>query len=56
MSLHLYDTMSRRLRAFEPLAPPAVGIYCCSPTVYDTARIGNLRTYLFEQDAIRCSR
>jgi cysteinyl-tRNA synthetase len=52
MSLHLYDTMSRRLRAFEPLAPPTVDMYCCGPTVYDTAHIGNLRTYLFE-DVLR---
>ena len=25
-----------------------VGLYCCGPTVYNYAHIGNLRTYLFE--------
>jgi cysteinyl-tRNA synthetase len=48
MTLQLYDTMTRTVRPFEPMDPPAVGLYCCGPTVYDTAHIGNLRTYLFE--------
>lgn len=48
MKLHLFDTYSRRLREFEPLSPPVVGMYTCGPTVYDYAHIGNLRTYIFE--------
>jgi cysteinyl-tRNA synthetase len=52
MSLRLYDTYTRKLREFEPLEPPGVGMYCCGPTVYDYAHIGNLRTYLFE-DVLR---
>lgn len=48
MNLHLYDTYSRTLRAFEPLHDNEVGLYTCGPTVYDYAHIGNLRTYLFE--------
>lgn len=48
MSVQLHDTYSRSRRAFEPLRPPHVGLYCCGPTVYDYAHIGNLRTYLFE--------
>ncbi len=47
MTLHLYDTYTRSLRAFEPLKPPEVGLYTCGPTVYDYAHIGNLRTYIF---------
>ncbi|WP_454774200.1 cysteine--tRNA ligase [Janthinobacterium tructae] len=47
MTLHLYDTYSRSLRPFEPLAPGQAGLYACGPTVYDYAHIGNLRTYLF---------
>ena len=47
MTLHLYDTYSRSLRPFEPIAPGQVGLYACGPTVYDYAHIGNLRTYLF---------
>jgi len=48
MPLRLYDTYSRSLRDFEPLHPPLVGLYTCGPTVYDSAHIGNLRTYIFE--------
>jgi len=48
MTLVLYNTYTRSLRAFEPLHPPFVGLYTCGPTVYDYAHIGNLRTYIFE--------
>jgi cysteinyl-tRNA synthetase len=48
MQLHLYDTWHRELRPFAPLNPDLVGLYCCGPTVYDYAHIGNLRTYIFE--------
>ena len=44
----LYDTYTRKMRAFEPLEPGKAGMYCCGPTVYDYAHIGNLRTYVFE--------
>ncbi len=47
MTLRLFDTYTRSLRAFEPLHPPEVGLYSCGPTVYDYAHIGNLRTYIF---------
>ncbi|SIN95487.1 cysteine--tRNA ligase [Paraburkholderia phenazinium] len=52
MSLALYDTWSRALRPFTALQPSHVGLYCCGPTVYDHAHIGNLRTYVFE-DVLR---
>ncbi|RQR63189.1 cysteine--tRNA ligase [Burkholderia sp. Bp9002] len=48
MPLALYDTWSRTVRAFEPIHAGYVGMYCCGPTVYDHAHIGNLRTYVFE--------
>ncbi|CAM2151575.1 Cysteine--tRNA ligase 1 [Pararobbsia alpina] len=48
MALHLYDTYERTLRRFEPIDAAQVGLYCCGPTVYDHAHIGNLRSYLFE--------
>ena len=48
MTLRLFDTGARNLREFQPLRPPTVGLYCCGPTVYDYAHIGNLRTYVFE--------
>ncbi|TDR81480.1 cysteinyl-tRNA synthetase [Paludibacterium purpuratum] len=52
MQLYLYDTWQRDLRLFEPLRAEHVGLYCCGPTVYDYAHIGNLRSYLFE-DVLR---
>ncbi|MBC3933299.1 cysteine--tRNA ligase [Undibacterium curvum] len=48
MDIQLYDNWERRLRPFTPLRNDWVGLYCCGPTVYDYAHIGNLRTYLFE--------
>lgn len=52
MPLALYDTWSRAIRPFTPLQTSHVGLYCCGPTVYDHAHIGNLRTYVFE-DVLR---
>lgn len=47
MGLRLYNTLSRKLEPFEPLAPPRVGVYACGPTIYDYAHIGNFRSFLF---------
>jgi cysteinyl-tRNA synthetase len=45
MTLRLYDTKSRELK---PVASPnaATSMYCCGPTVYRDAHVGNLRTFL----------
>ena len=43
MSLTLYNTMTRRKEAFEPIDPANVRMYVCGPTVYDYAHIGNAR-------------
>ena len=43
MPLTLYNTLSRRKEAFEPLDPARVRMYVCGPTVYDFAHIGNAR-------------
>jgi cysteinyl-tRNA synthetase len=48
MTFHLYNTMSRAVEPFEPLAPGRVSLYTCGPTVYNYAHIGNFRTFLFE--------
>ena len=48
MGLKLWNTMGREMQEFVPIQPGRVGLYCCGPTVYDYAHIGNLRTYLFE--------
>jgi len=47
MGLNLFNTLSRSVQEFTPLAPPRVGMYCCGPTVYDFAHIGNWRTFVF---------
>jgi len=48
MALRFHNTTSRKLEELVPIKPGRVGLYTCGPTVYDTAHIGNLRTFLFE--------
>jgi len=50
--LRLYNTLGRKLEDFQPMHGQEVGLYTCGPTVYNTAHIGNLRTYIFE-DVLR---
>ena len=48
MSVYLYNTKNRSKEEFKPLNNKEVTMYCCGPTVYSYAHIGNLRTYIFE--------
>ena len=48
MALRLFNTLGRKLEEFVPITNDRVGLYCCGPTVYNYAHIGNLRTYVFE--------
>ena len=50
--MRIYNTMSRSVEPFESIEQGKVGMYCCGPTVYNYAHIGNLRTYIFE-DVLR---
>jgi cysteinyl-tRNA synthetase len=43
MQISLYNTMSRRHEALQPIDPKNVRMYVCGPTVYDRAHIGNAR-------------
>ena len=45
MALKLFNTLARSVQEFAPLDPQkkSVGMYCCGPTVYDFAHIGNAR-------------
>ncbi len=54
MALKLFNTLSRSVQDFVPLDPAgqSVGMYCCGPTVYDSAHIGNFRTFVFS-DLVR---
>ena len=49
MALKLFNTLTRSVQEFAPLAATGkhVGMYCCGPTVYDFAHIGNWRTFVF---------
>src|SRR4051794_7064361 len=49
MGLKLFNTLSHSVQEFVPLDPGGkkVGMYCCGPTVYDFAHIGNWRTFVF---------
>ena len=48
MDLKIFNTLTRRKEVFRPIKKGQVGLYCCGPTVYNYAHIGNLRTYVFE--------
>ncbi len=56
MGLKLYNTLTRSVEEFVPLDPAGkiVGMYCCGPTVYDFAHIGNWRTFIFGDLVRRC--
>ena len=44
MQINLYNTMTRREEAFQPIDAKNVRMYVCGPTVYDRAHIGNARS------------
>ncbi|HEX3798688.1 MAG TPA: cysteine--tRNA ligase [Verrucomicrobiae bacterium] len=46
MALRLFNTLSRTVEEFVS-SGPQVGMYCCGPTVHDSAHIGNFRTFVF---------
>ena len=46
MSLHLHDTATRSLRAFEPLEPGKASIYLCGLTVQGPPHIGHVRNWV----------
>jgi cysteinyl-tRNA synthetase len=52
VTLRLFNTLTRQLEPFAPLAPPRVTLYTCGPTVWNFAHIGNFRTFVFE-DVLR---
>ncbi len=50
--MQLFDTQTRRLKTVEPRDGKVYGFYCCGPTVYGPAHIGNFRTFVL-QDVFR---
>ena len=54
--LKIYNTLHHKKEEFKPLNPESATCYCCGPTVYNYAHIGNLRTYIFEDILMRTLR
>jgi len=52
MPLRLYDTLTREILPIIPMDGKTVRFYCCGPTVYGPAHIGNFRTFVV-QDIFR---
>lgn len=50
--IHIYNTLSRKKEKFTPLVDGKLSMYQCGPTVYDSAHIGNFRTFVMN-DIIR---
>lgn len=48
MAIRFYNTLTKQKEDFIPINEGEVRIYTCGPTVYDTAHIGNFRTFVFE--------
>ncbi|HEY4121096.1 MAG TPA: cysteine--tRNA ligase [Byssovorax sp.] len=53
MALHLYDTLSTKLKPLTMRRPGEVGVYCCGPTTYDVAHIGHARAALAPDILVR---
>jgi cysteinyl-tRNA synthetase len=52
MSVHLYNSLTRKKEAFLPQHPPRVSLYTCGVTVYDDSHIGHARS-LYTFDVIK---
>lgn len=52
MAIQLYDSLTRQLRPLSPADAKTFRMYCCGPTVYGPAHIGNFRTFIL-QDVLR---
>jgi cysteinyl-tRNA synthetase len=45
-TITLYNTMTRKIEAFEPLVPGTARVYVCGPTTYNVAHAGHARANL----------
>ncbi len=50
--INLYNTLTRTVEALEPMDGQCLRFYCCGPTVYGRAHVGNFRTFVL-QDVFR---
>lgn len=54
--MRLYNTLSRKVEAFEPLEPGKVKLYTCGLTVYSQPHIGNWVAYIYWDILVRTLR
>ncbi|MDQ8189874.1 cysteine--tRNA ligase [Roseibacillus persicicus] len=50
--MRLFDSMTREVRELRPVEGDTFRFYCCGPTVYGPAHIGNFRTFVMN-DVLR---
>ncbi len=51
--LRLFNSLGKRMEAFQPVNERVVTIFTCGPSIYQRAHIGNFRTFLFEDILVR---
>lgn len=51
--MKLFNTLAHKKEEFKPNKPDEIGVYSCGPTVYDSAHIGNLRSFLTADILVR---
>lgn len=52
LKISLHNTLTRSIDLLKPIDGKVFRMYCCGPTVYGRAHIGNFRTYVL-QDLLR---
>ncbi|MEZ4788288.1 MAG: cysteine--tRNA ligase [Flavobacterium haoranii] len=45
-NLEVYNTLTGKKEAFQPLHEGQIGMYVCGPTVYSNVHLGNVRTFM----------
>jgi cysteinyl-tRNA synthetase len=51
--LSLFNTLGKKMEAFEPVNATVATLFTCGPSIYQRAHIGNFRTFLFEDILVR---
>ena len=43
MDVKLFNSLTNQYEIFKPIVEGEVSMYCCGPTVYGDAHVGNIR-------------
>ena len=54
--MRLHNYLTKRRETLVPIDPDHVRVYCCGPTVYDLAHIGNARPAVIYDVLVRLLR